>query len=634
MRSVTACTCDCPDACSLVLDARDDGGPRLTGNPQSPFTRGVMCAKTRRHLRRLQSAERLRTPLLRQGGRRQPISWEAALDLCAERIQALRAQPASILHLPSDGAKGVLKEAVGLFFAQLGAGRILGSLCDAAGYMAGVEDFGSRENNDVDDLPRAAAVVNWGKDAARSSVHLAAAFHAARRNGARVLTISPGCEGVVPRSEHIRIRPGTDRLLAAAVIRRLVEQTRIADVLARTRLPEAFFDLIQRSSIDELLSGCEVGPGDLERLVDLYARSKPLATVIGAGLQRYRYGGENVRFINALALLSGNVGCSGGGVHFHLHSYRNLDLSWVQGPGRRGRRGFHIAAIGAELAAADPPVRLLWVNCANPVNQAPGALATAHALQRVDFTVVVDAFMTDTAERADLVLPCTLMLEQQDIVGSFLHEYVQYAAAVVDPPPGARDDLWIVTEIGRRLNPPVPMPGPEECLRAALKSPWLDTDLETLKRTGSVRSNRPAIAYEGLRFAHADGRYRFPQRLHPEPPAPPGYPLRLLSLVRRTAIHSQILPEDQTAPPPVWVAPDCPALADLDLARATALASPEGRLHVTVRTLPGLHPGVVVYRRGDWLSRGGGVNRLIRPALTDIGRGAAFYDQYVRLEND
>lgn len=634
MRAVTACTHDCPDACSLILEPTAAGALRLTANPESPFTRGVMCAKTRRHLRRLASADRLRAPLVRKGDRRQTISWDAALDLCAEKIESCRRTPASILHLPSDGAKGVLKEAVGLFFAQLGASRIVGSLCDAAGFMAGVEDFGSRANNDIADLARAAAVVNWGKDAARSSVHTAAAFHAARRNGARMLTISPGCEGPPRPGEHIRIRPGTDRLLAAAVIRRLADGGRIADVLAHTRRPEAFLEMIANASIDDLLAGCEVSTADLERLVELYARVRPLATFIGAGLQRYRYGGENVRFINALALLSGNVGLSGGGVHFHLHSYRNLELAWTEGPGRRGRRTFHIAALGRELLAADPPVRLLWVNCANPANQAPGALATAQALQGVEFTVVVDAFMTDTAERADLVLPCTLMLEQEDIVGSFLHEYVQYAAAVVAPPPGARDDLWIVTEVGRRLSPPVPMPAAADCLRAALTSRWLDTDLDALKHRHFVRSSRPTIAYEGLRMGHRDGLYRFPRRLHPEPPAPPDFPLRLLSLVRRSAIHSQILPGDQASPPSVWVAPDCAALDPIDLVRPTALVSPLGRMRVTVRTLPGLHPAVVVYRRGDWMSRGGGVNRLVRAGLTDIGGGAAFYDQYVRLEND
>jgi anaerobic selenocysteine-containing dehydrogenase len=164
-------------------------------------------------------------------------------------------------------------------------------------------------------------------------------------------------------------------------------------------------------------------------------------------------------------------------------------------------------------------------------------------------------------------------------------------------------------------------------------SPFLDTSLEELKAKGFVRSSRPRIAYEGLRFDHPDGKYRFPDQLHAEPPPPDGYPLRLLTLVRRTAIHSQILPEDQVHRPSAWVAPDCPVLKALDLSQPAELVSSEGRLPVTIRLMPGLHPGAVVCRRGGWMNRGWGVNQLIASGLTDIGGGAPFYDQYVRLEN-
>ncbi|MBI5579091.1 MAG: molybdopterin-dependent oxidoreductase [Deltaproteobacteria bacterium] len=635
MKQITACTYDCPDACSLVLEQSADGSLRLLGNPDSPFTRGVMCSKTRHQLRRLQSPNRILKPRLRTKGGWQEVGWEAALDLCAEKVQRLRSEPTAFLHIHSDGAKGVLKEAVNLFFSQLGSSRIMGSLCDAAGFIAGVEDFGARENNDIEDLSNATAIVNWGKDFSRSSIHTAAVVHRARRQGARVLTISPGGDGNDPFCDgRIGIRPGTDRFLAAAVIQRLLAEHRVADIAPHTRAPGKFFQLINSRAIDEHLSACEVGKDDFERLFRFYADAHPLATVIGAGLQRYRYGGENVRFINALALLTGNIGRSGGGVYFHLHSYRNLDLEWIKGPGHKGRRAFHIAVIGRDiLAAQDPPVKMIWVNGTNVVNQAPGALETARAFDRVPFKVVVDAFMNDTAQRADLVLPCTLMLEQEDVVGSYLHEYVQYVGEVVKPPAEARPDLWIVTELGKRLNPPVFMPAAEGCLRAALASPHIEATLEELKAKRFVRSKRPRIAFEGLEFAHADGKYRFPGQLHDEPPPPAGYPLRLLTLVRRTAIHSQILPEDQPPFPPVWVAPECPVLQGLDLSIPVAMVSPLGRLAVVVRLMPGLHPGAIVYRRGDWMNRGGGVNQLIAPGLTDMGGGAPFYEQYVRLEN-
>ncbi len=636
MKQITACTYDCPDACSLVAEADEDGRIRLRGNPDSPFTRGFMCAKTRDQFRRLRSPNRILKPLLKTRGGWQLIGWEAALDLCAQKIQALQHEPRSILHIHSDGAKGVLKEAVNLFFSTLGSSRIMGSLCDAAGYIAGVEDFGTRENNDIDDLAHAATIVNWGKDFPRSSVHTAAIVRQARKNGTRLLTISPGGDGSNAFSDrHIRIRPGTDRFLAAAVIRRLIDEGCVAaNVTDRTHHPEKFHELIRKHSPDELLAACGVSPADAEHLCQTYARVKPLATFIGAGLQRYRRGGENVRFINALALLSGNIGCSGGGVYFHLHSYRNLELGWLKGPGHMGRRAFHIATIGRDiLGAREPPVRMLWINATNIVNQAPNIQETVRAFDQVPFKVVVDAFMNDTAQRADLVLPCALMLEQEDIVGSYLHEYVQYVRTVCAPPADARTDLRIVSELGRRLDPPIVMPAAETCLRAALTSSHIETTIEELRQKGFARSKRPKIAYAGLVFGHPDGKYRFPAALHDEAPPPEGYPLRLLTLVRRSAIHSQILPEDQTTPPSVWVAPDSPALAGLDLSRPVALVSPLGRLIVSVEFEPGLHPGAVVYRRGDWMNQGGGANQLIASRLTDIGGGAAFYEQYVRLEN-
>ena len=351
-------------------------------------------------------------------------------------------------------------------------------------------------------------------------------------------------------------------------------------------------------------------------------------------MQRYRYGGENVRFINALSLLSGNIGRAGGGSYFQLHAYRNLNLKWLREQEKRPRRSFQFPLIGRQmLEAENPPIEMLWVNGSNVINQAPDSHLIKKAFAKVDFKVVVDAFMTDTARHADLVLPSTLIMEQEDIIGSYLHEQVQYVCPALAAPGEARNDYWILRQIGKRLVPTVELPYDEDCLRASLDSPYLSTTLEHLRDCGCVRSNRSPIAYQDLGFGHQDGRYRFPYILHPEPQVPAEFPLRLLSLVRRKAIHSQMLPEDQKQPPEVWVAPDSFCLRELNLGKPVELVSPQGRLRVAVQTMEGLHPEVVIYRRGDWISRGGGINQLIAARLTDIGSGAAYYDQYVRLEN-
>ncbi len=635
-QTITACTMDCPDACSLVIDQRPDGRVLLRGNPDSPYTSGFTCAKIKGHVKRLQHAERIRNPLLRVNGNWQRIDWPTALDLCAEKFQALRPEPKSILHIKSEGAKGVLKAATALFFSILGSSRTKGSLCDAAGFMAYIYDFGSRQNNDINDLFQAGRIVNWGKDFSRSSIHTAAIIRKAVRRGCRMLTISPGGDGNDAFSrERIRIRPGTDRFLAAAVIKLLARNGRISPgLLKHTKNPQSFLNLIESAKLQDLALSCGVPQADIEHLAHWYGSEEPVATFVGTGLQRYRYGGENTRFINALALLSGNIGISGGGSYFHQHSYRNVNLSWTRPARRKSRRSFPISTIGESiLTAGDPPIKLIWVNGINVVNQAPNSREIARAFEGVEFKIVVDAFMNDTAQRADLILPSTLMLEQEDIIGSYMHEYVQHVRHVLPAPPGARNDMWILTEIGRRLDPPIQLPDTETCLRNSLDSPFLQVTLDTLRRNGCARANRPTVAYTDMRFDHQDGKYRFPAALHPEPDAVLGYPLQLLTLVRRDAIHSQILPEHQDELPQAWVAPDISGLYQIDPSKAVYIVSPLGRLKVNLQTMPGLHPDVVLYRRGDWMNQKGGINQLISAGITDLGSGSPFYNQKVRLEN-
>jgi anaerobic selenocysteine-containing dehydrogenase len=573
--------------------------------------------------------------MIRENERWYTLDWEAALDLCAEKIQSYRQVPAAILHVKGDGAKGVLKQAGSMLFSRLGTSRTKGCLCDPAGLAAYDLDFGSRLNNDPLDLLNARQIVNWGKDLSRSSIHMAALVRRACKKGCRVLSISPGGDGAGKfADDHICIRPGTDRFLAAAVLRRLLEHKRLSnDVLSHIHQWAAFRDLLQADSTEHYRRKCEVSNDDLDLLCDRYARSDPVATIIGAGLQRHLYGGENVRFINALALMTGHIGRRGGGSFYHLRSMANLNLDWIDSADQTGRRSFYKGTIGQSLlAASDPPVRMLWVNGINILNQAPDCRTTQAAFDMVDFTVVVDAFMTDTARKANLVLPPALMLEQEDLVGSFLHHYVHYVPAVMDPPGQARDDYKIVTELGRRLDPPVILPPASECFERALDSPVLDTCLKDLKQHRFIRAKQPLVAYQGLVSGHADSLFRLPLELHDEPPPPEAFPLRLLSLVRRNQIHSQILPEDQDGELTIWISPQSPHREGFDRREAVWLVSEKGRMRARLEFSKGLHPRTLLCRRGGWLSRGEGVNQLVPGRITDIGGGTAFYQTHVRIE--
>jgi anaerobic selenocysteine-containing dehydrogenase len=636
VKKISVCQHDCPDACSVWLEDDGKGAVRIRGNPDHPITQGFTCAKVKGFLERLKSPDRITTPIVRRNNRWHPIGWEEALNLCAEKLQDNRDDPSSILHLPGNGSIGVMRHATDLFFSKLGASTTHGSVCDSAGIAACISDFGSLDSNDIRDIKNARRIVNWGKDLSRSSIHTASFVRAARKQGAKVLTISPGGDGNLPFSDIVmRLRPGTDRFLAAAVIRLFIERGKIkSDIIDSTVGWHQFRDLILRKSMDELSSTCGVAADEIEALYDFYSKEDSAATLVGWGLQRYRYGGENVRFINALVMISGNIGRSGGGSYYNISSLRNFNTEWSRGPVEEKRRYFPEPLIGKSIVeATNPPVRMIWVNGFNVVNQAPDSLSVVRAFDRVDFTVVVDAFMTDTAEMADIVLPCLLPFEKEDIVGSFMHDYVHYANPLFEPRAEAKDDFSILSELGRKLRPALYLPEREDILRMSLDSPYLGISLDALRERGFIRAERPWIAYEGMRFDHADEKYRFPRELQSEGELPPEFPLRLLSLLRREAIHSQIAPGNQERVPTIWIASDNHLLKDLDRGNDVFLVSPLGRMRVDVRTLPNLHHEVVIYRRGDWMKYGGGINRLVEALLTDMGENSSYYSQSVRLEN-
>ncbi len=634
MATITACSQDCPDTCSLLVEKSPTGKVRINGNPDHPFTAGFCCTKLKSWHRRLSSPSRITVPRLRNGAGWREISWDEALGICAAKIQSLRAEPLSILHLDSSGNMGLMAQVSQHFFNLLGASRAVGGLCASAGMAACKADFGSVEHNDPGDLLNARTIVNWGRDIARTSVHLAALVKKARKQGTRLLTLSPGGDGHEAWSdEFIQVRPARDRFLAAAVCRTLIENRKVIAEFERTAANwPAFRNLVMAQPATDLSKASGVSQAEAERLAEIYGAGEPVATLIGWGLQRHLHGAENVRFINALAFLSGQIGRSGGGAYYIVPSTRHLELSWLAKPAESQINRFYKPTIGRDILSADPAVKMVWANGTNPVNQSPDSFRVARALRSVPFKVVVDAFMTDTADLADLILPCTLNLEQENLNSSYFHDFLNYARPAIAPPAGARSDHWIVTQVGQRLNPPIYLPPMEKMIADSLPAA-AGVGLGELRRRGFVKASRPAVSFEGLRFAHPDGRYRFPEALTPEPPVPEGYPMRLLSLIRFAATHSQILPEEHTLPPNVYLSPDSPAWGNLIRSRPVFMVSPLGRIEVKPEELPGLHPDTVVYRRGDWLKLGGGVNQLIADTPTDHGWGAAYYAQHVRLEN-
>jgi anaerobic selenocysteine-containing dehydrogenase len=663
----TACTRHCGDGCSLLVEVGQDGLLAIRGNPDHPFTQGLLCAKTARFGERISSPRRITTPLIREGAEGEAFreaSWEEALKLIAGEIQSLHATPERMLHILYHASFGLLHQASKLLFTTLGASGFSGSPCLAAGAEALKRDFGSIRQGPLSEAMTAARIVNWGRNATAQSVHLAAMITKARKHGARVLSIHPGDTGYAGLSdEQIVIRPGTDRFLAAAAAKIILKHGR-ADRAALDRCFDtgAFLNLLDALALDDLLAACGASLEQARMLADWYvsaappgtpdgqtARKASTSTLIGRGLQRYAFGGENVRFIDALAMLSGQVGRAGAGVYFMRQDLGQAAWNWTQAkPGYS--RTFPISDIARSVEAADPPVEFVWVEGMNLVTQCPGSLATQRMLTQ-RFTVVVEPFMTDTARCARVILPPAIMLECEDLVKNDAHRFVNHAAKVLEPRGSALPNFEIAARLGALLSPPVTYPAPEEVMDAALRQGKLGSSLHELRKAGWLGADMPETPWADGVFAHPDGLYRFPAALHADNPGDERYPLRLLSPVRRDHLLSQVPEESQETPPRVYLSPDCPALAELrTVAPRPSSTGPSGPapqsseqflparletvlgcMDVRVGVLEGLHPDAVLYPRGDWLAHGGCVNRVIRPCSADMGGQAAYYEERARL---
>jgi anaerobic selenocysteine-containing dehydrogenase len=216
----TTCNRDCPDVCTIEVYKDESGRAlRLKGSAEDPITRGFLCERTNRFLERQYADDRLVQPMWRpqKGGQLEPVSWDFALDLCAEKLQAARTHfgPASILHYRSGGSLGLLKKLGDLLFEKFGG----------AGEAAQELDFGVCESHALSDLENSKTILNWGKNIHTSGVHLLPVLVEARRRGTKVITVDCVRTRSAAISDcFIQPRPGTDHALALGALGLLLER--------------------------------------------------------------------------------------------------------------------------------------------------------------------------------------------------------------------------------------------------------------------------------------------------------------------------------------------------------------------------------------------------------------------------
>jgi anaerobic selenocysteine-containing dehydrogenase len=696
------CTHDCPDSCGVLVTVNTLTGraTKVQGDPAHPVTRGFLCGKVARYLDRVYSPERLLYPMRRRAGiakGRLPkgreaeaferISWDDALEFVTRNLSdiATKFGPESVLPYSYAGTIGQLGYGSmdRRFFHRLGASQLDRTICASAGGEALKQVYGVRLGTAPQDFAHAGLIIAWGANIHGNNIHLWPFIEEARRKGARLVVIDPyRTRTAALADEHLAIRPGTDGLLALAIMHVLFRDGFDDDDYMRecTESGEELraHALREEHSPKRATEVTGIAEEKIEWLARAYGQAgrdgrEAAAIRLNYGIQRSENGGTAVRAVAMLPLITGSWKQRGGGLLLSVSGSFPFDSAKLQMPelmqasplGRSARMvnmselGLALTKLGSD-AKDDPRVKALFVYNCNAATVAPDSERVLEGLRREDlFTVVHEQFFTDTTDYADIVLPATTFLEHKELMGAYGHLFAQISQQAIAPLGEARSNVWLFGELGRKMfsGESEFEDGDDELIAQALdaKHPFfVGVTKERLEVEGHVALSLPKDEHgESLPFSTrtwfktSSGR----AQLMPVPVwvAPVesrnGYegggefPLEFLPRKADNFMNSTFanlpghrLMERKTA-----------GLLEMHLIDAAArgvtsgdgVSVWNGRGRITLTASVGeTVPAGVVAARLDWQKlshNGANVNALTSERLTDIGGGATFYSTLVEV---
>ncbi|MDT9000575.1 molybdopterin oxidoreductase family protein [Paucibacter sp. APW11] len=662
-----ACPHDCPDTCALRITVEGERVIKVQGQADHPSTHGALCTKVSRYAERTYHPERLLRPMKRvsakhEAPRFEPVSWNEALADIAARLKAIAARdPEAILPYSYAGTMGLLQgeSMAARFFNKLGASRLDRTICASAGAKALNATYGHRLGMHLRFFAEAKLILIWGSNSIASNLHFWTYANQAKRNGARLICIDPRKTETADKChQHIALLPGSDGALALGLMHELI----VNDWLDHDyieRHVDGFAELREKALSwppERAAAACGIGVDELRQLARDYAQTAPAAIRLNYGMQRVRGGGNAVRLIALLPCLTGAWRHRAGGLLLSSSGWfaphknpQALELPELLAG--RAPRTINMSTIGDDLlrpASADfgPRVEAVIVYNSNPVAVAPESPKVVAGFSRPDlFTVVLEHFMTDTADLADYVLPATTQLEHLDVHTSYGHTDVLINEAAIAPQGEAKPNTQIFRELAAAMGYTEPcfVESDEALARQAFKS---SIDFEALRAQGWQSLPVPEAPFADGGFATPSGRAQaggadyvpnYESRAS-SPELAARYPLAMISPPARNFLNSSFvnvksLRDIEGEPLLEMHADDAAArgLADGSVVRVfNDRGSYRCKLSINARARPGVVNGLGVWWRKLGLD-GSNVNELTHQRLTDMGQAPSFYDCLVEV---
>ena len=491
----------CGVGCQLTYNVKDNKILYVNGR-DGPANHERLCVKGRYGFDYAHHPHRLTKPLIRRADAPKrgdfvmdpdrvmdvfrEASWEEALALAGGKLAQIRDQYGKKSLAGFGSAKGSNEEAY-LFQKLVRTG--FGSnnvdhctrLCHASSVVALLEGIGSGAvSNPVMDVTKAEVVILIGANPSVNHPVAASWIKNAVHNGTKLIVCDPRRSDLSRLAyRHLQFKPDTDVAMLNAMMNVIVTENLVdADFIASRTI--GYDDL--RKNVEgytpELMAPiCGIDAETLRHVARLYAKSKGSMILWGMGVSQHVHGTDNARCLIALALMTGQIGRPGTGLH-PLRGQNNVqgasdaglipmmypDYMHVSDPANRARfeNAWGLAAgtlddkpgltvVEVMHAIKKGEIRGMYVMGENPAMSDPDANHARESLAALDHLVVQDIFLTETAYLADVILPASAFPEK---TGSFTNtdRLVQMGRQAIDPPGDAKQDLWIIQEIAKRVG--------------------------------------------------------------------------------------------------------------------------------------------------------------------------------------
>jgi anaerobic selenocysteine-containing dehydrogenase len=477
----------CNSCCEVLVfvDEATGGILKVEGDPESPVTQGVLCAKGLASRDLVYNPGRLRHPLVRAGERGEDrwkqISWDDALNRIAEKLLSYRekygSEGVAFLQGTIRGWSRVFSRLANAFGA-VNHGAAGWAQCLWPRLVDNAVTFGATYT-EVADFDKTNCMLIWGTNPASTWPSFASKIMDARERGARLIAVDPYLSETAAKADiWLQLRPGTDTALGLALLHVVIGEGLYDKSFVRDWT--VGFDRLKKHVTEYTPEWGEtitkVPATLIVKAARLYAGARPSAVYRCVSLDEVYDSVQACRAASLLAAITGNIGVPGGNVTVshrgeitqNSHKFIGYDLLPSEKiPLRRGFDEFpllcdrlspvptaHMPSLWETIATGRPyPVKAAIIFGSNALISYSNANRVREAMERLEFIAVSDLFMTPTARMADIVLPASSWLERDNLISSFqvspTYTIAQQRSVEL---PEARSDVDIVCDLARKLG--------------------------------------------------------------------------------------------------------------------------------------------------------------------------------------